>query len=55
MKYIPFLQKFLSPYYDVIIPVGYIYNDNYLIDKAIIFNNKEVTSHHRHYLCSALV
>lgn len=44
MKYIPFLQKFLSPYYDVIIPVGYIYNDNYLIDKAIIFNNKEVTS-----------
>lgn len=44
MKYIPFLQKFLSPYYDVIIPVGCINNDNYLIDKAIIFNNKEVTS-----------
>ena len=44
MKYIPFLQKFLSPYYDFIIPVGYIYNDNYLIDKAIIFNNKEITS-----------
>lgn len=44
VKYTPFLQKFLSPYYDVIMPVGYINDDNYLIDKAIIFSDKDATS-----------
>lgn len=44
VKYTPFLQKFLSPYYDVIMPVGYISDDNYLIDKAIIFSDKDATS-----------
>lgn len=44
VKYTPFLQKFLSPYYDVIMPVGYISDDNYLIDKAIIFSDKDTTS-----------
>lgn len=44
VKYTPFLQKFLSPYYDVIMPVGYISDNNYLIDKAIIFSDKDATS-----------
>lgn len=41
IKYTPFLQKFLSPYYDIILPVGYINNKDYLIDKAIVFSDKK--------------
>lgn len=41
IKYTPFLQKFLSPYYDVILPVGHVSNNDYLIDKAIIFSDKK--------------
>lgn len=43
IKYTPFLQKYLSPYYDIIIPYAYFSEDNYLIDKAIIFNEKSIT------------
>ena len=44
IKYTPFLQKFLSPYYDVILPVGYVSNNDYLIDKDIIFSDKKAVT-----------
>lgn len=43
IKYTPFLQKYLSPYYDVIIPYAYFSDNNYLIDKALIFKEKSIT------------
>lgn len=43
IKYTPFLQKYLSPYYDVIIPYAYFNDNNYLIDKALIFKEKSIT------------
>lgn len=43
-KYQDFLKDYISPYKDVILPYGSIINEDYIINKAVIFNNKKISN-----------
>ena len=44
-RYYSFLKNYLSEYNDIILPYGHLYNNEYYIDKAVIFNNKTITDY----------